>query len=73
MTYKAGDWITLSPGAIAVLHQLWKCGPTWDGNIIGKSARDELVKAGLALHRHGYAFLTADGVLLASTSLDPKD
>jgi hypothetical protein len=64
---------TLSSGAIAVLGQLWKCGPTWDGNIISKAARGELVKAGLAFHAHGYASLTPDGVLLASTSLDPKD
>jgi hypothetical protein len=57
---------TLSPSAVAMLGQLYVSGPTWDGNVLSKPGRGELVKAGLAFHEHGYAFLTSDGVRLAA-------
>lgn len=53
---------TLSSSAIEVLGQLYTRGPIWDGNICSKQGRDELCRAGLALHHHGYAFLTSEGV-----------
>jgi hypothetical protein len=56
---------TLSPPAIEVLGQLFVSGPTWDGNVCSKSGRDELCRAGLAWHQHGYANLTPEGVLVA--------
>ena len=56
----------LSPAAIAVLHQLFKTGPTWDGNIVSKLGRGELVKAGYADRVDGFAFLTREGVKLAA-------
>lgn len=61
----------LSPSAIAVLHQLFKTGPTWDGNIVSKSGRGELIAAGYAGRVSGFrlhfAFLTKDGVALAAS------
>jgi len=39
------------------------CMLTWDGNLISKSHRDELVKAGLAQRfEGGYNLITAKGV-----------
>lgn len=35
---------------------------TWDGDLISKDARDELVKAGYVAHVHGFNFLTVTGV-----------
>lgn len=57
----------LSPSAIEMLHQLFKTGPTWDGNVISKAGRGELVKAGLAFHVSGFASLTEEGVRLAAS------
>lgn len=57
----------LSSSAIAMLHQLFKSGPTWDGNVISKAGRGELVKAGLAFHVAGFASLTEEGVKLAAS------
>ena len=55
----------LSGFAIEMVGQLYVNGPTWDGNVCSKTGRDELVRAGLAYHMHGYAFLTPDGVKTA--------
>lgn len=55
----------LSFHAIEMLGQLYAFGPTWDGNVVSKMGRGELVRAGLALHHHGYAFLTSEGVRTA--------
>lgn len=35
---------------------------TWDGDLIGKSTRDDLVKNGLAQRGHGYNWITEKGV-----------
>ena len=52
-----------SSGAIRdVLQCLFFHGPTWDGNIPSKAARDGLCKLGLVHHEFGFAFLTRDGV-----------
>lgn len=59
----------LSPGAVAVLDQLWQRGPTWDGYILSKSGRQELIEIGLVDRRRGYAFLTPAGVELCATSI----
>jgi hypothetical protein len=57
----------LSRGAIDALAQLFVNGPTWDGNLITKSGRDQLVEAGLAAKvGGGWNFLTIEGVLVAS-------
>lgn len=55
----------LSPAAIEVLGQLFVKGPTWDGNIISKAGRGDLIRAGLAFHENGWASLTAEGIRIA--------
>lgn len=35
---------------------------TWDGNLISKSNRDELVKSGLATRFNGWNWITLEGV-----------
>lgn len=55
----------LSSSAVEVLGQLFVKGPTWDGNICSKQGRADLIRAGLALHQYGWAFLTAEGVRVA--------
>jgi len=45
-----------------VLRQLFLNGPTWDGDIISKSGRDNLFTYGLAKRENGWSFLTARGV-----------
>ena len=35
---------------------------TWDGNLLSKQDRDELVKAGLATRYNGWNWLTFEGV-----------
>lgn len=56
----------LSSIAIGTLDQLFTNGPTWDGNILSKSGRDELVNTGLAKRVNGWAFLTEEGVIAAA-------
>jgi hypothetical protein len=56
-------WDALSSGQREVLNQLLHQGPVWDGNIISKSARDDLIEAGLAtrccfLGEQGYTTAT---------------
>jgi hypothetical protein len=55
----------LSAASQAVLGQLFLRGPTWDGNIIAKSGRNELVLLGFCIHQNGWAYLTSEGVELA--------
>lgn len=45
-----------------VLMQLFVGGPTWDGNLVSKQDRDELLRAGLAEHWEGWTYLTKAGV-----------
>ena len=52
----------ISQETIEQLKQLLTA--TWDGNLIGKPNRDELVRMGLAARAHGYNFITADGIRL---------
>lgn len=51
-------------GTIDQLIQLAK-GPVWDGNLIGKTCRDELFKAGLVGRWGGWNFLTEEGIKYA--------
>ncbi len=41
----------------AALHQLYECGPTWDGDLVCKSGRDELVKSGIVGRKLGFNFI----------------
>lgn len=49
------------PGYIEQLLQLFN-GATWDGDLLAKSHRDALIKAGLAERAHGYNIITRKGV-----------
>ena len=40
----------------------FRFGPIWDGNLISKQARDELVDGGYLERSYGFQFLTAHGV-----------
>ena len=50
---------------IEQLKQLTSC--TWDGNLISKDYRDDLVRNGLAARAHGWNFITAKGVEYLTT------
>jgi hypothetical protein len=52
-------------GVYDVLWQLYKNGPTWDGDLVSKEARKWLMDAGYADRRQGWNFLTGDGVDIA--------
>lgn len=59
----------LSSAAIDVLRQLFMRGPTWDGNLVSKSGRSELVELGYAEQNNdGWQWLTSSGVELAVTA-----
>lgn len=65
--------VALAANEIEVLEQLFTFGPTWDGNIVSKSGRDQLFNLKLASRVEGYSFLTAAGIRLAlSNRLDRK-
>lgn len=38
------------------------CGVTWDGDLLDKTSRSELIKAGLAEKEDGYNLITRKGV-----------
>lgn len=65
--------VSLASNEIEVLEQLFMFGPTWDGNIVSKSGRDQLFDLKLAARVEGYSFLTAAGIRLAlSNRVDRK-
>lgn len=45
-----------------VLRQLFKNGPTWDGNIASKAGRSTLFSEKLAEYHNGYTQLTLSGL-----------
>ena len=47
------------------IWQLFRNGPTWDGNMVSKRYRDECVAAGLVERAEGWNWLTYSGVTLA--------
>lgn len=63
----------MSGAARDVAAQLFLRGPTWDGHVIAKSGRDELVRRGFAKHENGWAFLTDDGVRFCVNTTRCKD
>lgn len=50
-----------------VLMQLFVHGPTWDGNLISKNERDELVRDGFCERACGWNYLTREGVIQAAS------
>lgn len=65
LSFEALTLDSLSGAAKDVMMQLFVTGPTWDGNVVAKSGRNELVSLGLAQHRNGWAYLTDSGVEMA--------
>lgn len=62
-TYGAIVWDALNGAQREVLRQLLFQGPIWDGNVLSKSARDDLISYGLAtrccfLGEQGYTVAT---------------
>ena len=51
------------------LWQLFAKGPTWDGNIVSKEGREELIDFKLAVRHEGWTILTLNG-LKRALSLD---
>jgi hypothetical protein len=58
-------WVDLSVAAVCALDQLFVDGPTWDGHLVTRFGRDELVTAGFAFRYYGWTALTQDGLNLA--------
>jgi hypothetical protein len=56
-------WDALSSAQREQLNQLLHQGPVWDGNVLSKSARDDLIDYGLAVR---CCFMGEDGYTAAS-------
>jgi hypothetical protein len=56
-------WDGLSSGQREQLNQLLHQGPIWDGNVLSKSARDDLISFGLATR---CCFMGEDGYTVAT-------
>lgn len=57
--------IDLAPNARECLQQLFRHGPTWDGDIVSKAGRGELFDRGYATRSNGWTALTEAGLQLA--------
>lgn len=55
----------LSGAAKDVMMQFFVTGPVWDGNLVAKSGRNELVEKGYAFRGNGWQALTPSGLELA--------
>lgn len=51
-----------------VMMQLFVTGPTWDGNLVSKSLRDDLFEAGLIERYEGWQWLNEKGMKIALTA-----
>lgn len=60
--------MTLSNSELAVLEQLFFCGPTWDGDLISKEGRNDLVNRGMARRVDGWQSLSDFGFDVAVSS-----
>jgi len=56
------DLRTMPSSVNESLWQMFKDGPTWDGNLVSKAARTWLVENGLAFRAKGYNALTEKGL-----------
>lgn len=61
----APDFDALSAAAQEVMMQLFVFGPQWDGHVVSKVGRGELVAAGYAERFNGWQQLTIKGLALA--------
>lgn len=53
------------PGSEDVMWQLFRDGPTWDGDLVSKEARDHLERRGLVERGDGWNWLSDLGTRLA--------
>lgn len=69
----AGEAKRQPPSISGAMYDVYRClfvhGPTWDGDIPSKSARDDLCDRGHVHHEFGYAWLTREGVEFAIKGL----
>lgn len=61
----APDFDALSSAAQEVMMQLFVTGPAWDGHVVSKQGRSELVTAGYAERFNGWQQLTIKGLAVA--------
>lgn len=59
------DLTAMPSAAEEVLAQMFMQGPVWDGNLVSKSGRDELLGRGFAMRVDGWQTLTKAGLLRA--------
>jgi hypothetical protein len=59
------DFGQLTGNAQEALCQLFVSGPTWDGNLVTKNGRNELINRGLAIRVEGWQQLTEAGLVMA--------
>ena len=59
------DHITTPASMRDTIWQLFRDGPTYDGNMVSKHDRDMAVNAGLVDRAEGWNWLTYSGVTLA--------
>ena len=52
-------------GVHETIWQLFRNGPTWDGDLVDKASRKWCVQNGLAAQTHGFNLLTTEGVAMA--------
>lgn len=55
----------LSSAAREVMMQMFVFGPVWDGNLVSKQGRSELVELGLVFRVQGWQSLTQTGIEVA--------
>lgn len=60
-----GTFESLSGAAKDEMMQLFVVGPTWDGNLVSKQGRTELIDKGLAFKQEGFQSLTSMGLSVA--------
>jgi hypothetical protein len=62
-----------NPNALEVMWQLFRDGPTWDGNICSKAGRGDLFEMGYAHRVNGWSYLTPAGMEFAVRVADFGD
>lgn len=65
--------LQLSSSALAVMEQLFLNGPTWDGNLVSKSGRDELFSVGYIDTHDGWQWLSHPGFVYALNLESTRD
>lgn len=64
--------VTMSDQAWVALAQLKRQEPVWDGDLVSKRGRTELIEMGFAHREDGFTYLTKDGRALVMR-MSPDD